>query len=209
MAKSRLKELQREYERLQASYRKRTGKTRLFSEGRAREISLEIERIQEERKAKRSAAARKGAGKGKATKEYNQLKQALAKMQKQGRTMMELPEQTPATLDEIKSKSEEIKKELQTIGEETRKEAEHAPNKSEKRRLEIKAKLDENWGSERDRLAKKLEDIHKAKKKAAQNEEVIESEDLYADFWSAEDIAIEADEPEEDDDIIDEDDVPF
>lgn len=209
MAKSRLKELKREYERLQASYRKRTGKNRLFSEGRAREISLEIERIQEERRSKRSASARKGAAKGKATKEYNQLKEALSKMQKQGRTMMELPEQTPTTLDEIKSKSEEIKKELQTIGEETRKEAEHAHNLSEKRRLQIKAKLDENWGSERDRLAKKLEDIHKAKKKAAQNEEVSESEDLYAPFWSTEDIAIEANDPEEDSDIIDEDEVPF
>ena len=211
--KSRLKQLRLELEQLES---KKRGKRRIFSQGRELEILLEIERIQEEQHARRSAAARKSSDRSKLTKEYNQLKKAIERMQKQGRTMMALPQNPPKSAEEMRKLSEAMKRELKSLAAETRMEAKHASSEKEKRRLEVKAKLDESWGPERDRLQKKLEDIHKDRR----DKEADFDAERYSAFWMDDDAAVEIEEePEteeeeepEDDfglDYMDDDEFPF
>lgn len=198
-----LAEIQR---REQASRRPKN----IFSTGRKREIMLELERLEEERRAKRSAAARKGSASAKLTKEYNQLRKALERMQKQGKTLMEIPEARPKSLEETRKLAEAIKQELKSIAAETRLEAKYAGSDAEKKRLEIKAKLDETWGTERDKLVKQLEDMNKEKKKAREEEgeEAPSYEELYSRLFGNDDFSQrleEEPEPEEDEEDQDND----
>lgn len=197
-----LAEIQR---REQASRRPKN----IFSTGRKREIMLELERIEEERRAKRSAAARKGSASAKLTKEYNQLRKALERMQKQGKTLMELPEARPKSMEETRKLAEAIKQELKSIAAETRMEAKYAGSDTEKKRLEIKAKLDESWGPERDKLVKQLEDMNKEKKKAREEGSATPTfEDLYRHLLGNDDFAErmeEEPEPEEEEEDQDDD----
>lgn len=197
-----LAEIQR---REQASRRPKN----IFSIGRKREIMLELERLEEERRAKRSAAARKGSASAKLTKEYNQLRKALERMQKQGKTLMELPEAKPKSLEETRKLAEAIKQELKSIAAETRMEAKYASSDTEKKRLKIKAKLDETWGPERDKLVKQLEEMNKEKKKAREEGSATPTfEKLYSHLLGNDDFAErleEEPEPEEEEEDQDDD----
>ena len=203
--KSRLKQLQLEFEQLERERKKRSrGKSVIFHTGRAGEILKEIEQIREERREKASA-----------NREYGYLKKAIESMQKQGRTMMELPEERPKDSNEKKRISNMMKEELRAIAAETREEAKHASSDRERKRLDIKAKLDETWGPEREKLKRKLEEIHKQKRANKGTGSAVE--DLYLDFWSNEDASVmmeEEPEPEPEEDFgfyreMDDDEFPF
>lgn len=178
-------------------------KNYIFSRGKERERLLREERIAEEKRRKRSEAAKKGSAKGKATKEFKELKKAIDTHFKNERTLYSTLNEPPSTLDMIKAENDRMRKELKSIGKETRDEAENAPNDSERKKLNVRAKLDETWGKERERLKKKLAEIHSKDKDSRTVED-------YDDFWDEEDTAI--DEDEEDRIPIDEmtdDDFPF
>ena len=207
--KSYYRQLQEELRQLEIQESKRYRKRQLFATGRKREVMLELERIEEERRAKRSAAARKGSARANLTKEYNQLRKAMERMQKQGKTLMELPEAKPKSLEETRKLAEAIKQELKSIAAETRMEAKYAGSDTEKKRLEIKAKLDESWGPERDKLVKQLEDMNKEKKKAREEGSATPTfEDLYRHLLGNDDFAErmeEETEPEEEEEDQDDD----
>ena len=177
--KSQLKLLQLEFEQLERERKKRSrGKSVIFHTGRAGEILNEIEQIREERREKASG-----------TREYKYLQAAIERMQKAGRTMLELPEVMPKTLTEKKRLTEIMKEELRNIAAETREEAKNARSLAEKKRLEVKAMLDESWGPERDRMIKTLEEYHK-------NPEDSAAQRKYRPLWKESDLAIRQEEPE-------------
>lgn len=207
--KSYYNRLREELAEITRKEQSRRGPKSLFSRGRKREIMLELERLEEERRAKRSAAARKGSASAKLTKEYNQLRKALQRMQKQGKTLMEIPEARPKSLEETRKLAEAIKQELKSIAAETRLEAKYAGSDAEKKRLEIKAKLDETWGPERDKLVNQLEDMNKEKKKASEEGEAAPTyEELYSRLFGNDDFSErleEEPEPEEEEEDQDND----
>ena len=143
---------------------------------------------------KKSAASKKGAEAGKAKKEYNQLKKAIEAHQKNGRTLYDIQSTPPTKLHDIKAESERMKRELKNLGAETRQEAKNAPTVSERKRLNVRARLDEEWGPNRERLKKILAEIHEKDKDSR-----VESD--YEDFWTEEDtVEVEEDDEMEDDD---------
>lgn len=146
---------------------------------------------------KKSAASKKGAETGKAKKEYNQLKKAIEAHQKNGRTLYETKSTPPTKLNDIKAESERMKQELRNLGAESRQEAKNANTESERKRLTIRARLDEEWGPNRDRLKELLSRIHEKDKDSR-----VESD--YEDFWTEEDTAVD-----EEDDEMEDDDNPF
>lgn len=175
----------------------------IFSRGKERERLLQEERIAEEKRRKRSEAAKKGSAKGKATREFKEIKKALDTHAKNDRTFYATMDKPPSSLDELKKEIERMKAELKAIGKETRDEAEEASSESERKRLTVRAKLDETWGKELDRLKKKLSEIHEKDKDSRTEED-------YDDFWDEEDTAEDNNEdPEIPIDVMTDEDFPF
>lgn len=136
---------------------------------------------------KKSASSKKGSSLGKAKKEYNQLKKAIEAHQKNGRTLYESPTVAPKTIEELRAESSRIKEELKSIGNESRQEAKASKSISERKRLNVRARLDETWGPQHDRLKKILSEIHEKDKDSR-------VEDDYNDFWTDEDTAVDEEE---------------
>lgn len=132
------------------------------------------------------------AEKNSALKEYEELKNAFEQSKGTGQhkrdTLYNLPEKDPSKLYEIKGESSKIKDALSELAEESRRKAKELEKESgqtdEVKNLKIKAKLDETWGAERERLKDILEGISKKDKESRTIED-------YNDFWDESDTAVD------------------